>query len=480
VAQNKYPAVAEIVKQYDADKSGDLTLKEMAKSRYARQFLRWDANNDGKVTSKEIVAFRKRFGIAADGSMLESKQPAFTIPNAADLTRIDRNRRPSRRDMANSAYVLATKPHAVDGAAYIVLTDHSERGYLESLKSLAAARSGEMIRVEDLARIHEKPKAFTELQKTLRDKKAKYVAIAPRMDSYRENMLLSMWELLSTLDDDPQLDALPGLLLASNEKSLANLIRQSIEFKSIAANEIKPFAISQVQRASETRSLQKAGVVRKHFADSGLKTPIVAIYGAQASKAPRLPGKDVWNLEVEGNRQFVKEFSAPILKTLEDSNLIVMHGHGIPGMSCSVDVDGLPADLTGKILLTGSCFSASPSVSDLPKMRQAPGNYKVEQRDAFAIRAIDNGAVVAFGHQRLSSGFPHLYPVLDSWTKGRTVGQAYQELLNGLIDLQQTTKGKFIISAEQKTSRRIPQNLLLYVIIGDPALQPFENLPQHK
>ncbi len=38
--------------------------------------------------------------------------------------------------------------------------------------------------------------------------------------------------------------------------------------------------------------------------------------------------------------------------------------------------------------------------------------------DAFVLRAIDSGAVAAFGHMRLSQGFPHLYTVLESWTRG--------------------------------------------------------------
>ena len=153
-----------------------------------------------------------------------------------------------------------------------------------------------------------------------------------------------------------------------------------------------------------------------------------------------------------------------------------MHGHGIPGMSCSVDIKALPNDLSGKILMSGSCFSAAPWRSDLPKLREAPGGYQVEQRDAFVIRAVDRGAVVAFGHQRLSLGFPHVFPVLEGWLEGQTVGQAYQQLLNALIDLQQTKPGNFVITEDRQGQRQIPQNTLLYVIVGDPALIPMEPL----
>ena len=130
--------------------------------------------------------------------------------------------------------------------------------------------------------------------------------------------------------------------------------------------------------------------------------------------------------------------------------------------------------MSGKILLSGSCFSASPVASDLPSMRQAPGGYEVQPRDAFILRAIDNGAVVAFGHQRLSSGFPHLYPVLESWVEGQTVGAGYQQLINALIEFGGFKSGEFLIQKDQKNNKRLPQNRLLYVVIGDPALQPIQ------
>jgi len=177
-------------------------------------------------------------------------------------------------------------------------------------------------------------------------------------------------------------------------------------------------------------------------------------------------------LQAPSDGTFVKSFASDLSKQLDESNLIIMHGHGIPGMSCSVDLEGLPDDLQGKVLMTGSCFSASPKISDLPKMRDAPGGYTVEEREAFILRAIDQGALVAFGHQRLSSGFPHLYPVLESWLAGSSVGEGYQRLINGLIDQKELSRGDFVI--QDSTVKKPPQNSLLYVVIGDPALKPFK------
>ncbi len=475
------PHVDEIVKSLDKNEDGFLTKDEVAgNARYARQFARWDADGDGQVSKADIVKFRAGFGIAADGSSLRARRnrnaPAqpFTIPDVESLTRVGKGTRLSRAVSSNSQFILKTEAHDVAGESYVVLTDHAEPGYLKALDRLVNHRHAKLVRVDDLAVLHENTEAFDQIRKQLAG--ARFVAIAPRLESFRENMVLSMWELLSTLDEDPQLDCFPGFLVASNADSFGALIDQSIDHKPVAADELRPLAINQVQNSRETRSLQKSGILRKYFGNANLKTPIVAIYGQQADAAPRLEGEQTWNLKVKSRRQFVKSFSEPINQAFEQANLIVMHGHGIPGMSCSMDVDAVPKNCRGKVLLSGSCFSANPVKSDLARMNQAPGGYSVEARDAFIVRAIDNGAIVAFGHQRLSSGFPHLFPVLEGWTAGQTVGQAYQQLINGLINQSGTTSGGFILSNQQRTNRRPPQQRLLYVVIGDPALQPFERL----
>ena len=365
-AQAQLPSVASVMEQYDGDQDGALTLEEVAGSRYARQFSRWDADQDGSVFAKDIIAYRQRFGIAADGTRTPVGRPRFTVPDVDELPRVDRTTRLPRSAAQNSAYILNTSRHEVAGSRYVILTDHTSKEFLEPLRRLADHRNGTVLTFEDLATLHRQSSALHDAREQLRKEKAKFVAIAPRIESLRENMLLGMWELLSTVDEDPQIDVLPGLLVASNAKAFARLIDQSIHFTPLATEEIKPVAISQVQRASETRSLQKAGILRSYFARFGCPTPVVAIYGPQAADAVKLPGEDVWNLNLPGKGEFIKEFPAPVSQSLETARLIVMHGHGIPGMSCSVDVEGIPDDLSGKILfdrlvLLGGAAAVGPS-----------------------------------------------------------------------------------------------------------------------
>lgn len=469
------PPVTDIYKKYDANNDGVLEAAEVSGSRYARQFPRWDVDGDKQVSPGEVISFRRRFGIAADGTMLRApvqKQglQRFVVPEISELKRIKKGVSLSRDDARNSAFVLGTEPHTVKGTQYLILTDHSDEAFLQPLQKLAKHHQGQIVSVPDLALLYEQDQRFAEVLKQLQVICPRYVAIAPRLETFRENMLMGMWELLSTLDDDPEIDVFPGFLLASNAQTFAKLIEQSLNHQPVVNEKLRPIAVSQVLSDAETRSLQKAAMLRQHFHSSDLETPVVAIYGKKAKTAARLKGEQVWNLETPGGGNFIESFPPDLSRKFDESNLIIMHGHGVPGMSCSVDIKGIPENLHGKVLLTGSCFSASPKKSDLPDIRDAPGGYTVQQRDAFVLRAIDQGAIVAFGHQRLSSGFPHLYPVLECWLDGNTVGAGYQRLINALINLKEVKSGDFVIHEKTK---RPSQNSLLYVVIGDPALQPF-------
>ncbi|MDA7901828.1 hypothetical protein N9B48_02265, partial [bacterium] len=213
-AQQSIPHVDELMKQYDLDRNGALTAAEVEGSRYARQYARWDADSDGSVSKEDVIQFRAKFGIAADGSRMSkpSSLPkpessrSLKIPSIESLLRVDRNHLPTRQLSANSEYVLQTQPHETAGETYVVLTDHTDSNYLESLNRLADHHGGDVIRVKDLARMGESESELERLRGELRQRKVKWVAIAPRLETFRENTVLGVWELLSSLDDDVQLD----------------------------------------------------------------------------------------------------------------------------------------------------------------------------------------------------------------------------------------------------------------------------------
>jgi hypothetical protein len=480
------PSVSNLVRMFDKNGDGKLTKDEVTQPPFSQNFSRWDTDKNGTVTAAEIAKFRRGLGIPVEGIAGAANRPQprkegavakLTIPNVDDLLRVSRGTRVPRQVMRNSAFLIKTRPHAIDGDKYVILTDHTEQSYLKSLQRLAKHRNGVIVRVDDLALLYKNANKVDSVRKQLQKANVRFLAIAPRMETYRENMLLGMWELISTIDSDPQLDAFPGLLLASNAEKFARLIDRSINHTPQKLQDFRPFAISQVSSTQELRSLQKSGILRKLFAEQGCKTPTVAIYSPQAARAPKLPGDQFWTYMSKSRGDFLTQFPSGAAKEFEKASLLVMHGHGIPGMSCGVDIGAIPKQFSAKVVLCGSCFSAVPKKSDFPVMRQAPGGYGVKARDAFAVRAVDSGACVVFGHMRLSQGFPHLFPVLETWMKGKSVGEAYQELMNAIIEIQGTKSGGFVVTGKPN-GRQPRQNILLYVVLGDPAIQPFERMIQ--
>ena len=168
-----------------------------------------------------------------------------------------RSHPPSRAAAESQPYRLKTREHSVTGVQYKIITDHSQKNYLKALERLAEHHHGEVIRINSLRELSS-DKTSEKLQTQLRG--AKFVAIAPRIESFTEGMLLDVWALLCGIDEDSLMDVWPGLLIASDAQAFEKLIDQSIEQVDLAGDEIRPLAISQVRNRRETRSLQKAGV----------------------------------------------------------------------------------------------------------------------------------------------------------------------------------------------------------------------------
>ena len=465
-----YSLSREVLTRFDRNKD-DVIVPSEVPPRLWDILSKADQDADKKLTKAELDHSRLRIRFRPQNGA-PRKPSEFKIPRVEEMTRVSSGTRPTGDEARNSAYIIQTETHRPLGEAYVVITDHSSAKALDALKKLVEFRQGKTIKVDDLAEALTNEQSAASLRKQLIEHKVGHVALAPRNESFRENTVLGAWQLLASLDDDPMLDAYPGWMVAPDDESFVKLIENSMIAESLKPDEVRPFAISQVASVAETRSLQKSGVLRRMFQEQEIQTPTVAIYSPGTSQAPVLSGDQFWKLEVESRRNFIKQLPEAAQDLFDKSTLIVMHGHGIPGMSCGLDVVGLPKDMSGKVILCGSCFAAAPIKSDLPAMRSAPGGYEMAQRSTFSSEAIRNGANVFFGHMRLSQGFPHLFPVLESMLDGKTTGQSYQQLINALIKLRGFDSKKLIVR-EASDPRRIPQALLLYVLIGDPAARPF-------
>ena len=154
----------------------------------------------------------------------------------------------------------------------MVLTDHTDEEAIAALYRLAEIRKGIVFTTASLSTLHRSAEEFARLQCDLRNLRPRFVAIAPRVPSYRENMHLCILKLLSSLDDtSPGLDVFPGYLLASNAAKLGELIDRTIAFEPRTREKIRPVSIGTIEDDGPTRyrSYQKAKVMQKMFAEQG-------------------------------------------------------------------------------------------------------------------------------------------------------------------------------------------------------------------
>jgi hypothetical protein len=409
------------------------------------------------------------------GGFLASEQiPAaeLPVPNIGDVTRVDRNTPPSQQDEITATYILKTSPHATMGAAYVIVTDQTDAAFLGPLERLAKFRHGSIVRVKDLGALRTEAAEREQLISDLRHAQPRFVAIAPKQQSFTENMLLGMWYVLTMLSDDQRLPVFPGILAAPNQTAFNSLIDQSINYRPQAIAQVHPFVVGQVlgPKPFGQRSLQKVRMMRNLFADFGCTTHSLVILAHTAVErgVTIAPAIDQWQVAVSGSDDSIKTIPPAVLPSLDDASLLLMFGHGNPGTACSLDISAFrDVIMTSKIVMCGDCFSAATEESGIsPATNGLDRQAGQKNAEDFAMRAVENGAVVVYAHMRENFGFPHLFPVLEAWMNGLTVGEAYQRQINALIAF-----GDF--STDDLISLDVADvDSLLYVIIGDPALQP--------
>ena len=361
------------------------------------------------------------------------------------------------------------EPHEVPSQGYLILTDHTDPIARDALDQLAQHREGKVISLESLGELHESPSDLQALQETVRKAGPRYVAIAPKNESYRENMHLSMLKLLSGIDDDPELDAFPGYLMASDAEGLAELVQRTIQFRPLAATEIEPVSIGAIEDADARRyrSYQKAKVMQKMFAEQGRKSPAIITTTRKSHTEredfPELPTSE-GNIVMlpSSERHTFDRLSLPAEKALEKNNLLFLYGHGTTSRICGIDIDAFASiDFTNELVFCGSCMSATPYEADRVNLESKRDDKR------FAFYAMDNGAVMMLGHMGLCGGFPKVFPMAELVLSGTSTGEAYQQLMNSLIG------GRPIPEYYSgPPASRDPRNGYLYVLWGDPALIP--------
>lgn len=380
---------------------------------------------------------------------------------------------PSRSAYGPTASIQKTRPHPPHGDRYVVLTDHTDAQAIAALKRLAEFRHGTIVTTPSLGDLYKSPNEFARLQQELRKLAPRFVAIAPRAESYRENMHLCLLKLLSSLDDEPGLDVFPGYLIAGDPAKLGELVGRTIAFKPMTRDQISPVSIGTIEDDGVTRyrSYQKAKVLQKMFAEQGKDSPAVFIVtnpslaaredfpklGANAGEIAMMPTRP---------RETFGSLSEPAMQAMKGRNVLFMFGHGTPGRLCGTKVSAFaPLDFSNELVFCGSCMSASPIHADRVNLE----NQVATKR--FGSQAVENGAVMVLGHMGLCNGFPEVYPMAEHVFEGLPVGEAYQRVMNALIGNKAITD-YYAQPAPRQNNPNDPANSLLLILWADPALVP--------
>lgn len=380
---------------------------------------------------------------------------------------------PSATAYGPTASIRQTRPHPPRGENYVILTDYTETSALAALKRLAEFRHGTIVATPSLGELHQSPAEFARLKGELRTLAPRFVAIAPRPGSYRENMHLCMLKLLSALDDRPDLDVFPGYLIASDAARLGELIERTIAFKPLTPDQIRPVSLGTIEDDGITRyrSYQKAKVLQKMFAEQGKDSPAVFIVTNPALAAREdFPKLDAGAGEIAmlpaHNRRPFSQLSEPVTQAMQGKNMLFMFGHGLPDQLCGAKVSAFaPLDFSNELVFCGSCMSASPAHADRVDLEKHAGTKR------FGSLAMENGAVMVLGHMGLCGGFPEVYPMAEHVLHGLSVGEAYQRVMNALIG-NRPAPDYYTPSPSAQNNPNDPANSLLLILWADPALVP--------
>lgn len=385
----------------------------------------------------------------------------FNISRAASVMAVPPEKRGAR------SYTYLTDLHVPTGHSYVVITDMTGP-WFASVEKLARAHDGKIVQLADMRALTSDAELKQKLLADLVKLQPEYVALCPRIENFSENVTLAVWDVLTAYGEG-SINVYPSFLVAPDAVSFAALVERSLNGLPIAPSAINAFIVGQSTTASAggTRAVQKAMVMRKLVADlQGTSNSVIVKTDDSVEDLPAQAEPKVATIDASGHRVF--SLGPQLQAQLANSNLMILFGHGSPGMTCTLDVSSFRnIPLTNQIVLCGSCFSATPDYTDIPSLAARSGKHSAP----FFKRAIENGARVFYGHMHENGGFPEMFVVFDALLHGETIGQGYQRLLNVQVKESPVPAGRYVMTASQLADDTFvnQRNGLLYMMIGDPA-----------
>lgn len=335
--------------------------------------------------------------------------------------------------------------------------------YAEAGKRLAALRDARQLSVDRSRLGH--------LRIQLQELQPEYVAFVARPEQIDLNLVHVLLQLSTQLDEDPFVDFSYGMITGRTPAAAIRLAE----------------AARQAERRPRTPQFAVAGVAGGDY----LKRSRTRQFPLQ------LKGMDLraqWHEVIEpsvNGGQRDTQFISEMLENLEGQSMIALAGHGFPdrivgGPNWS-DLAG--RDYTGAVAFNIACYTGVTSHWFENNWQTGHiDRHCVSNDESFGLRMLDTGvaAYVAYACPR-PAGTQMFADMIELATQGISVGEQRRRQANSVIltHLGQGFAGlvaESVAAGDPLKPGRSPEELVRSmsagsVLYGDPAFQPFEQVP---
>lgn len=358
--------------------------------------------------------------------------------------------------------VLITASTSCDAAEpgnYAIITDakisNESDPYLQAVNALATLRNTQNI-------LSLKNHGLGQLRKHLRKTAPDYVAFVVRPERIEDNFVGKIFQIMTSLDDDPYIDCPYGYITGANALDALRLIANTAEAEK-----------------NPERIPKKFVAIAHTFAENDL-----APFASQECERYKAYGYVTAAINpVDNSREWLDKADSEIQK-LNGASLVFLAGHGMGDMSCAIEGHKFgQVKLSSAIIVNGTCHSAVTKLrNDSKDFRWTIKTSRIDPAESVPLNFIKAGAIGQFASTASSSWSNVVYTTERFFKQGKSLGQALQESLNDKIRSAQIEKVNIITFRNGKKSPQALggdenpggiQSISRVILIGDPAYRPF-------
>jgi len=298
--------------------------------------------------------------------------------------------------------------------------------------------------------------------KKLSESKPRFVAFVVKPERIEDNFVGAVFDGMSNLDDDPQLDTSWGFITGRSGEDAQQMVQNTI------AAERKP------------AEMKKRFVAVAHtFAENDL-----APFAVEQGEAFAARGFETAGINPIDDSKEWQAKAANEIQKLNGASLVFFAGHGMGDMSCIIPGDELgKVELNRAVVVNGTCHCAVTVIRhDIDVQTMGIKQVRIDPAKSVCLNLISAGAIAQIG-STAGSCWMNVAPAISGFLdEGAAMGDALRRRLDWAIEQSGVTQVHVLRFREGRPSPIFlgpPENagqLQSYarvVLIGDPAYVPF-------